>query len=119
VGGLFVLHDFTSSHRAIRAAMVQTLFVMVAFALATAAALILAIRFLVFRRIARLADRVESAADQAGTPPERIVQVGAHDKLIRLEALFERVIHANGRTANGGALQRAGTPGKDPPKPKV
>jgi hypothetical protein len=107
VGGLFVLHDFTLSHQAIRAAIVQTLFVMVAFAIVTAAVLALTLRLLVFRRLGRLADQIEQAADAAGMAPERIVRPGAQDKLARLHGLFERLIQASaGRTA-GGAPTRA------------
>jgi hypothetical protein len=107
VGGLFVLHDFTASHQAIRAAIVQTLFVMVAFALVTAAALTLAVRLLVFRRLRRLADQLERAADAAGTPPERIVRPGAQDTLARLDTLLERLSQAGGQGSAGGAPTRA------------
>lgn len=119
VGGLFVLHDFTTSHRAIRSAIVQTLFVTVAFSLLTAAVLTLAIRALVFRRLDRLANRVEHAADAAGTPPERVVQLGARDKLVRLEALFQRLIDATGRHAPEGAPKRAAPAEGGPQRPKV
>jgi hypothetical protein len=108
VGGLFVLHDFTSSHRAIRAAILQTLFVMVAFALVTAAILGIVLHLLVFRRLGALAHRMEQAADAAGTPPERVVQLGAHDKLVRLEALFERLIANGDAPPTRGAHPRAG-----------
>ncbi|MGB8931271.1 MAG: cache domain-containing protein, partial [Anaeromyxobacteraceae bacterium] len=69
VGGLFVLHDFTRSHQAVRTANLQTFFVMVAFALLTAAVLGIALRLLVFRRVARLAGRLERAADAAHVEP--------------------------------------------------
>jgi hypothetical protein len=107
VGGLFVLHDFTSSHRAIRAAILQTLFVMVAFALVTAAILGIVLHLLVFRRLGALAQRMEQAADAAGAPPERVVQLGAHDKLVRLEALFERLIASGSSSPTRGAHPRA------------
>jgi hypothetical protein len=93
VGGLFVLHDFTSMHRAVRAGVLQTLFVMVAISLATALALILAVRGIVFGRLAELQGRLERAIGEAGVPPERIVQLGANDAFVRLEALYERLIH--------------------------
>lgn len=108
VGGLFVLHDFTASHRAIRTAMLKTLFVMVGFAVVTAAALILALRRLVFRRLARLADRVEREADAAGVPHERVLVLGQRDKLVRIESLFERLLDGFRRRPAGGAPPRAG-----------
>jgi hypothetical protein len=92
VGGLFVLHDFTSIHRAVRAGVVQTLFVMVAFSLATALALILAVRGTVFGRLTDMQARLERAVAAAGIPPERIVQLGGNDTFVRLEALYERLI---------------------------
>jgi hypothetical protein len=110
VGGLFVLHDFTASHRAVRAGIVQTLFVLVAFSLLTAVVLILAIRQLVFLRVGRLADRLERAADAAQVAPERVVQLGTHDTLVRLEALFERIIHAQTNHRGAGAPPRADPP---------
>jgi hypothetical protein len=93
VGGLVVLHDFTSMHRAVRAGVVQTLFVMVAFALATAFALILTVRGTVFGRLAELQARLEQAVEAAGLPPERIVRLGGNDTFNRLEALYERLVY--------------------------
>ncbi len=116
VGGLFVLHDFTASHRAIRAAIFQTLLIMVGFALLTAAALSLALWTLVFRRLGRLAGRLEALADAAGTPPERMVQVGARDKVSRLEALFDRIIRAGGR-ADPGVAPRSAARHEDASRP--
>jgi hypothetical protein len=98
---------------------VQTLFVMVAFALLNAAILALTVRAVVFRRIGRLAERLERKADAAGTPPERVVQIGARDKLVRLEALFERLIGADGRDPAGGAPTRAARGEKGPERPKA
>jgi hypothetical protein len=92
VGALFVLHDFTSMHHAVRAGVIQTLFVMVAFSLATALALILAIRGTVFGRLAELQARLEKSIEAAGIPPERIVHLGGNDTFVRLEALYERLV---------------------------
>ncbi len=92
VGSLFVLHDFTRMHRAVRAGVIQTLFVMVAFSLATAYVLVLAVRVTIFRRLNTLRDRMEKAVDTAGVPPERVVVMGGHDVFVRLEALFERLL---------------------------
>jgi hypothetical protein len=117
VGGLFVLHDFTGPHRAIHTAKLRTLFVMVAFALLTAAALMLAVRTLVFRRVAMLGDRLERMADEAGVPPERVIHLGARDKLVRLEALYERLLQAKERPPAGGALRRTARNEKSSVKP--
>jgi hypothetical protein len=103
VGGLFVLHDFTGSHRAVRTANLQTLFVMVAFSILTAGGLLLALWWLVFRRIKQLTRRLEGVADAAHVAPERVVQLGADDTLVRLEALFERIMHSHEGPAGGGA----------------
>jgi ketosteroid isomerase-like protein len=108
VGGLFVLHDFTASHRAIRTAMLTTLFVMVGFAVVTAAILTIALRRFIFLPLARLADRVERAADDAGVPHERVLVLGRRDKLVRIEALYERLLDALRRPPTGGARPRAG-----------
>ena len=108
VGGLFVLHDFTASHRAIRAAMLMTLFVMVGFAVVTAVTLTVALRRLIFRPLARLADRVEREADEAGVPHERVLVLGQRDKLVRIETLYERLLDAVRRPPTGGAPTRAG-----------
>src|SRR5512133_292318 len=97
VGGLFVLHDFTRMHHAVRAGVIQTLFVMVAFSLATAYVLVLAVRVTIFRRLDALRDRMEKAVDAAGVAPERIVLLGAHDVVVRLEARFGRLLQAEGR----------------------
>jgi len=94
VGALVVLHDFTPMHLAVRAGVLQTLFVMVAFALATALALVLAVRASIFDRLAMLQARLEKAVDAAGIPPERVVQLGGNDTFVRLETLFERLIAA-------------------------
>jgi hypothetical protein len=92
VGGLVVLHDFTPMHSAVRAGVLQTLFVMVAFALATSLALVLAVRATVFDRLASLRARMEKAVAAAGVPPERVVQLGENDTFVRLEALYERLL---------------------------
>jgi len=92
VGGLFVLHDFTSVHRAVRTGALEALFVMVGFALATAFALVLAVRATIFGRLAELQARLERSIDAAGVPPERIIQLGGNDTFVRLEALYERLL---------------------------
>jgi hypothetical protein len=112
VGGLFVLHDFTGSHRAVRSANVQTLFVMVAFSLLTAAVLLLALWWLVFRRVRRLTTRLERTADAAHVAPERVVQLGGDDTLVRLEALFERILHSHESQGGGGAPPQGPPAGK-------
>jgi hypothetical protein len=114
VGGLFVLHDFTSTHRAVRAGFIQTLFVMVAFSLLTALVLTLAIQLTVFRRLTGLDARLVRAADAAGVPPERVVQLGGGDVLVRIEALFERLIHAARAKPKEDAPPHAG-----PTEPRV
>jgi hypothetical protein len=113
VGGLFVLHDFTRSHEAVRAANLQTLFVMVALALLTAAVLALALWWLVFRRVRGLARRMERDADEAHVAPERVVQLGTHDALVKLEALFERLVHSRDRR-DAGSPPRAEPPAGRP-----
>jgi hypothetical protein len=105
VGLLFVLHDFTPYHSAVRAGIIQSFFVMIAFSLVTAALLAICFRLLVFGRLERVRRQAERAADDAGIPPERVVQLGG-DAFRRLEALFERIIR--GRPPTGGAPPRAG-----------
>ena len=112
VGGLFVLHDFTGSHRAVRSANLKTLFVMVAFSLVTAGGLLLALWWLVFRRVRQLASRLERAADAAHVAPERVVLLGANDTVVRLEALFERIMHSHEDHMGGGAPPQAPPAGK-------
>jgi hypothetical protein len=107
VGGLFVLHDFSSMHRAVRAGVIQTLFVMVAFALATALALALVVRGSVFTRLTKLQARLEKAVDAAGVPPERIVQIGGHDVFVRIESLVERLLTTHPLPPNAAPPPRA------------
>jgi len=107
VGGLFVLHDFTKSHRAIRSAMRKTLFVMVGFALLSAALLLLAIRYEVFRRIGGIADRLEREADAVGLPHERVVHVGSRGTLERLEGLYARLLQSGRRPPTSAPLPPA------------
>ena len=95
MGGLFVLHDFTPLHTAIRTGLVQTFFVMVALALLAAFLIVVALRITVFGRLARMRARLERAVDAAGIPPERILEVGAQDSFARLEALLDRLLHAS------------------------
>ncbi|HSM92332.1 MAG TPA: cache domain-containing protein [Anaeromyxobacteraceae bacterium] len=114
VGGLFVLHDFTRSHEAVRSANLQTLLVMVALSILTAVVLSLALWWLVFRRVGRLAQQLEREADLARVSPERVVQLGAHDALARLEALFERLVDARGAHDAPGTSPRADPPARRP-----
>jgi len=65
---------------------------MVAFALATALALVLAIRGSIFTRLSELQARLEKGADAAGVPPERVVKIGGDDVFVRLESLCERLL---------------------------
>lgn len=95
VGGLFVLHDFTPLHSAIRAGLLRTFFVLVALALLAATLILVALRVIVFRRLARMRARLESAVDAAGIPHERVLEVGPQDSFARLEALMDRLLRAS------------------------
>jgi hypothetical protein len=102
VAALYVVHDFTAHHLAVRGGRVQAYVVFLLLALAGAVGTAVVTRRLVFGRLARLRERLERrAAGQAmpATPGE----LASHDDLGRIEALFER---AQGGPPAGGA----GTP---------
>ena len=113
VGGLFVLHDFTRSHGAMRAALVQTLVAMLAVGAAVGAIVVLLVRALVFSRLARLRRELDALAEQAGLPPGRVVQLRSEDEIGRLEALFRRVLFPRRSRDDppGAAPGSAGGPG--------
>jgi hypothetical protein len=92
VGGLFVLHDFTAHHSAMRAAMVQSFLALLAVGLAAGALTALGIHLLVFRRLERLRRDLEARAAEAGLPPGRFIELASEDDLGRLEGLFRRVL---------------------------
>jgi HAMP domain-containing protein len=114
VGGLFVLHDFTPQHAAIRAALLQTFLAIVAVFALSAAAIAGAVHVLLFRRLARLRDALEARADAAGLPPGRVVALESEDEIGRLEALFRRLVFpSRGRDEPpGDAPPSAGGPGR-------
>jgi hypothetical protein len=108
VGGLFVLHDFTRSHDALRGGLIQSALVLLALGAVTAALVALLIRRLVFARLGRLRRGLEARARQEGLPPSRIVEVDSDDEIGRLEGVFRRVMFpARTRTETGGAPESA------------
>ncbi len=104
VGGLFVLHDDTRHHGALRAAFVQTLLVLLAIGLACAVAVSAMVRMLVFARLARVRRELEARAEEAGLPPGRVVPLQSEDEIGRIEALLDRaLLPRRGRDAPPGA----------------
>ncbi len=112
VGGLFVLHDFTRHHAALRAGMVQAFLALLGLALATALVVMLLVRRLVFARLARLRAQLEAHAGAAGLPPSRVVERGSEDEIGRLEGLFRRVLFPSRprQDPDGGAPESAPRP---------
>ncbi len=92
VGGLFVLRDFSANHTALRTGLVQTFLATLALALLSSAAVIVAFRLLVLRRLRRLRRDLEVRAVDVGLPPGLAVQLRSEDEIGRLEALFGRVL---------------------------
>ncbi len=92
VGGLFVLHDFTRHHAALRAGLLQALLALLALGAGTAVVIALLVRRLVFARLARLRERLEAHAGANALPPSRVVELSSEDEVGRLEALFLRVL---------------------------
>ena len=92
VGGLFVLHDFTRHHAALRAGMLQALLAFLAIGLVTAGAIAFAVRRFVFARLARLRERLEAHAGVGALPPSRVIELASEDELGRLEGLFLRAL---------------------------
>jgi hypothetical protein len=108
VGGLFVLHDFTRHHDALRAGLLQTTFALIALGAAVAALLVFILRWFVFRRLAVLRASLEAHARVQGMPPSRIVELESEDELGRLEALFRRIMFpSRSRAEPDGALPSA------------
>jgi hypothetical protein len=93
VGGLFVLHDFTRHHAALRAGLLQALLALLAIGVGTAAAVAWFVRRLVFARLARMRERLEEQARVEGLPPSRVVEPASEDELGRIEGLLRRVLY--------------------------
>jgi hypothetical protein len=92
VGGLFVLHDFTRHHTALRAGILQAGLALLAVGVAIAALIAWLVHRFVFGRLARLRIQLEAHAGAEGLPPSRVVAPPSDDELGRLEALFRRVL---------------------------
>jgi hypothetical protein len=114
VGALFVLHDFTEQHAAMRGARVQSALALLTIAALCAAAVGGAVHVLLFRRLGRLRRDLESYADESGLPPGRVVHVDSEDELGRLEALFRRVLYPS-RPREEPPDPRRGSAGGDAP----
>ncbi len=91
VGGLFVQHDFTAAHTAIRAGAVQVFFALVALGVLLAAAIGLVAHRVVFAPLVRLRRRLEAEAARERLPPGRVVDL-SDDEVARLEALLDRAL---------------------------
>lgn len=96
VGGLFVLHDFTAQHGALRASSLRTLFILTSVGLFLSLAIGLAVNRLVFARLSALRGRLEEAADAAGLPGSRVVAF-PEDEVSGVEALLDRALFPAGR----------------------
>ena len=104
VGGLFVLHDFTRHHAALRAGLLQSSLAQLALGAAAAALVVLLLHRLVFARLARLRLALEARAREEGLPPSRIVELESGDEMGRLEGLFRRLMFpARPRPEHGDA----------------
>jgi len=115
VGGLFVLRDFTRHDAALDAARFRTLASLLGVAAVAAIAIVLAVRRVVFARLARLRRDLEGRAAEVGLPPGRVVQLETEDEIGRLEGLFRRLLFpARVRDEpRGGARDGAGpAPGR-------
>ena len=108
VGGLFVLHDFTRHHGALRAGLLQSSLALLAIGVAVAGVVALLVRRLVFARLAKLRGALEAHARNASLPPSRIVELDTDDELGRLEALFRRVMFP--AQPDPGAADRGAAP---------
>lgn len=95
VGALFVIHDFTAHHQAVRDGHGYALAVMIACAVAAAGGVALLVHLLVFRRLQRLRLRLERRASRL-TPAGRPVEMESPDDLGRIEALFDRAFLDHG-----------------------
>jgi hypothetical protein len=108
VGGLFVLHDFTPSHEALRGGLIQSSLVLLALGAVTAALVAFLVHRLVFARIGRLRSALEEGAREQALPPSRIVQIDSDDEIGRLEGIFRRVMFpARKRSEPEGAPESA------------
>lgn len=91
VGALVVVHDFTGPHQTAKDGRAFALAVLLALALLGTAGLAALLRFLVFRRLARLRARLEARAATI-TPAGQATSLNSPDDLGRLEVLFERAL---------------------------
>ncbi len=109
VGGLFVLHDFTRHHAALRAGLLQSLLVLLGLGATTAGAVVLLLHRFVFVRLGRLRRALEDHAGAEALPPSRLVELESEDELGRLEALFRRVLFPSRarQEPDGSAQDRA------------
>jgi hypothetical protein len=111
VGGLFVLHDFTRHHSALRAGILQAFLVLLALGVLSALAIGWFVHRLVFVRLAKLRIQLEAHAGKEGLPPSRVVAPPTDDELGRLEALFRRVLFpSRGRQDPDGAAPPSTAP---------
>jgi hypothetical protein len=92
LGALFVLHEFSAQHGAIRAGSLQTFLLFLGVEIAVAAALLVMIRRLVFARLERLRRDLEAHAEAQGLPPSRYVELESDDEIAGLERLMTRVL---------------------------
>jgi hypothetical protein len=102
VGGLFVLHDFTTHHSAMRAGLLQTFLVLLALGLVASAATIATVRALVFRRLEALRRELEDRAAEGNLPKGRLIQLRTEDEIGRLEALVHRILFPATRPSRNG-----------------
>ncbi len=113
VGALFVVHDFTAHHQAVREGHGFALAVMIACAVAAAGGVALLVHLLVFRRLHRLRARLERRATRL-TPTGRAVGLASPDDLGRIEALFDRAFEEHGapeRQDDAAPAPERGRPG--------
>jgi hypothetical protein len=90
VGGLFVLHDFTAQHAAVRTGTGMAFLVLLTSSLGGAAVILALMHRLVFARLGRLRLRAEALAAKAGS--ERPALQTSADDLDRLEALIQAAL---------------------------
>ncbi|HET8569780.1 MAG TPA: cache domain-containing protein [Candidatus Limnocylindria bacterium] len=109
VGGLFVLHDFTRAHDALRSGLLQAFLVLVAIGIVTAAAIAALVRWVVFGRLERLRRDLEARAARDALPPSRYVELESEDEIGRLEGLLRRVLYPSRarQDPDGGAPKSA------------
>jgi len=113
VGGLFVLHDFTDHHAAMRAGLLQTLLLLVGIGAALAGGIAFLVRSLVFARLERLRRALDDRAAAEGLPPSRYVELDSDDEIGRLEGLFRRVVSpSRSHDADRGAPRSAAGDGR-------